>query len=102
MADVSQGHFSRIAAAVINRIYAGVRKSSGRVWFGSVHLRQHADENGNCPSSYHDEAGAVRLRRCDSDCLGHAGHLLFDASCHQLLAVANESAYDDGIREEEE
>ena len=59
--------FPIVRPGAADRLRAGVRARPGRVRLGDLHLRQHADEDGNRAAADRHQAGAVRLRGRDGD-----------------------------------
>jgi ABC-type spermidine/putrescine transport system permease subunit II len=80
------GHFAGIDAGVAHRFRPGLCPSGRGIRFGDLYRRQRPDGVGNHPVADYHQAGAVRLRRRDRHCCGHAGVFLHSVISNQRPA----------------
>ena len=79
-------------SGVADRLRAGVRARGRRVRLGRLHLRQHADADGDRAAADHHQARAVRLRGRDGDRAGDAADVVHAAADHQRAAGLEQPA----------
>ncbi|EJT84514.1 sulfate ABC transporter permease [Pseudomonas putida S11] len=73
--------------AWLTRFCPGLRPRRGRVWFGDLHCRQHADENRDPAAADHGQARPIRLHRRDRHRRADAGGFLHPAAADQPAAA---------------